>query len=204
MGFSDAGRTGAPRRGQAGPRKVPRRITPDYLERAALHYLERYSSSEANLRRVLMRKVQNSCHHHGDDPASFAAILDAVIAGKVASGLIDDRRFAENRAASLERRGTSRRMIGAKLAAKGIGRAIIDDITAPRDAQDDLAAARIAARRKAVGPWRKRGSRADFRQKDIATLLRAGFALGIVLAVVDAAFNESDMIDEPSWRVDTA
>lgn len=184
MGFSEdrtvPGKPGA----AAKPRKVPRRITADYLERAAMYYLERYSSSEANLRRVLSRKVYLSCRHHGDEPAGFAPMIEAVISRKVASGLIDDRRFAENRVASLKRRGTSGRMIGARLAAKGVAREVIAQ-TNTADPADELAAAIIAARRKRLGPWRTRGERADFRQKDIAALMRAGFGGAIARAVID-------------------
>lgn len=50
----------------------------------------------------------------------------------------------------------------------------------------ELAAARVAARRKRLGPW-SRGDRAAQRQKHIATLARAGFSLTIARAVIDGA-----------------
>jgi regulatory protein len=193
MAFGDRKAASAP-----GPtartRKPPRRITPDYLERAALHYLQRYSSSEANLRRVLIAKVRRSCRHHGDDPERFLAAVDQVVARKVASGLIDDKRYAENRTASLERRGLSQRMIRLKLRAKGVARDIVEASTACEPG-DEYEAARITARRKRVGPWRTRGDRADFRQKDIAALMRAGFNAAIVRAVIDADPDDPDAGD---------
>lgn len=191
MGFFDAKPGAAKTALAARPRKQPKRITPEYLERAALYYLERYSSSEANLRRVLARKVHMSCRHHGDDPARFAEVIEAVVARKVASGLIDDRRFAENRIASLKRRGTSQRMIGVKLSAKGVDREMIAQ-TSRSNPEDELAAALIAARRKRLGPWRTRGSRADWRQKDIAALMRAGFGSSIARAVIDGAAESGE------------
>ena len=39
-------------KGRRQPRK-PRKITPEYLRRVALHYLDRYSATEASLRAVL-------------------------------------------------------------------------------------------------------------------------------------------------------
>jgi regulatory protein len=174
MGFFGAKGSSARPALAAKPRKQPKRITPEYLERAALYYLERYSSSEANLRRVLMRKVYLSCRHHGDEPGQFTEVIEAVVARKIASGLIDDKRFAENRVASLKRRGTSQRMIGLKLSAKGVDRATIAQ-TSQNEPEDELAAAMITARRKRLGPWRTRGTRADWLQKDIAALMRAGF-----------------------------
>ena len=52
---------------EAKRRRVPRKATPKRLERVALHYLERYSSSSENLRRVLMRRVERSARAHGTD-----------------------------------------------------------------------------------------------------------------------------------------
>ena len=76
-----------------------------------MYYLERYSAPAAQLRRVLARKIAVSCRHHGEDPASHAQALDAVVARCVASGLVDDRRFAEARAATLRRKGQSQRAV---------------------------------------------------------------------------------------------
>ncbi|MCG8547040.1 MAG: RecX family transcriptional regulator, partial [Alphaproteobacteria bacterium] len=41
-------------------RKRPRKVTPASLERAALHYLQRFATSSENFRRVLTRRVQRS------------------------------------------------------------------------------------------------------------------------------------------------
>ena len=90
-----------------GPRtaRAPRRITAAYLRRAALHYLERYSVPAAQLRKVLARKIAVSCRHHGEEPSLHTALLDEVVAQCVALQLVDDRRFAEARAATLRRNG---------------------------------------------------------------------------------------------------
>ena len=48
-------------------RKLPRKVTPAYLQRAAMAYLERYASSAEQLRRVLDRKVANRCRLRGED-----------------------------------------------------------------------------------------------------------------------------------------
>lgn len=176
-----------PRAGRA-ERRPPRRITPDYLRRAAKHYLERYAAPAAQLRRVLARKVALSCRHHGDEPGSFDAMLDEVVAACVSSGVVDDRRFAEGRAASLSRRGQSARMVAAKLSAKGVGRALAAQASAS-EPDDKMAVARIAAKRKRLGPW-ARGDRMASRQKDIAALARAGFPMSIARAVIDGAGEE--------------
>ncbi len=172
-----------------GDRPAPRQIDAAYLRRAALHYLERYSVPAAQLQRVLLRKVERSCRHHGQDPQSFRAVVDEIVASLVAAGLIDDRRFAEARALSLRRKGRSARAVAAGLASKGVGRQLVAE-TVVVDEAVELEAARIAARRKRLGPW-SRGDRAAQHQKDIATLARAGFSLGIARAVIDDAGEDA-------------
>lgn len=177
------------RQGQgARPVRAPRRITAAYLQRAAMHYLERYSAPPAQLRRVLARKIALSCRHHGEDPAAHATALEDVVARCVASGLVDDQRFAEARAATLRRRGRSARAVAATLTAKGVGRELAKQASSVDEAEE-LATARKTARRKRLGPW-SRGDRAANRQKDLAAMARAGFTMTIARAVIDGAADE--------------
>ncbi|SFB68691.1 regulatory protein [Bosea sp. CRIB-10] len=164
---------------------APRRIDAAYLRRAALHYLERYSVPAAQLQRVLLRKVERSCRHYGLDPQSFRVTVDEVVASCVASGLVDDRRFAEARAQSLRRKGRSARAVAAGLASKGVERGLVAAVVVAND-DAELDAARVAAKRKRLGPW-SRGDRTELRQKHIAALARAGFSLAIARAVIDGA-----------------
>ncbi|MEZ2409761.1 regulatory protein [Bosea sp. OAE752] len=176
--------------GGQGARKtrVPRRITVTYLRRAALHYLERYAAPAAQLRRVLARKIAMSCRHHGEDPALHAALLDEVVAQCVSLQLVDDRRFAEARTASLRRKGLSGRAVAGRLAAKGVDRELVEAV-ATTDAESELAAARIAARRKRLGSWRRSADgtadAATLRRKDLAVLARLGFGFAVARAVLD-------------------
>lgn len=181
------GRADASRR----ERRAPRRITAQYLQRAAMHYLERYAAPAAQLRRVLSRKIVLSCRHHGQEPASFDALLDEVVARCVAAGLVDDQRFAEARAATLRRRGRSSRAVAAALSAKGVSRELATQASAG-NAEDEMAAALATARRKRLGPW-SRGDRAATRQKDLAAMARAGFAMAVARAIIDAA-DETEIV----------
>ena len=45
---------------QMKPRQPPKPPTQERLEKAALHYLERYAASSEGVRRVLMRKVERA------------------------------------------------------------------------------------------------------------------------------------------------
>ncbi len=164
-------------------KKVPRAVTPTYLERAALDYLGKYSSSSENLRRVLMRKVEKRCRLREEEAEPFRELVDEVVAKSLRIGLIDDKIYTEAKVASLRRKGNSGRLIQVKLAAKGLDR---DDIRDALDTNesDEATAARTLARRRRIGPHRTT-QRREFRDKDIAVLARAGFSYAIAVAIID-------------------
>ncbi len=175
------------------PRRKPRKVTAASLENAALHYLERYASSAANLRRILMRRVVKSAEAHETDPAEGEALVDALIARYRESGVLDDAGYAEMRAASLHRQGASRRMTRGKLAMKGVAAEDIDaalESLAETVPEPDLAAACNYARRRRLGPWR-RTDREEHRDRDLAALGRQGFGYGLARKVVDAEDTEA-------------
>ncbi len=173
----------------------PRRVTPEYLERAALYYLERYASSAENLRRILMRKVWRSEKHHGTDSSEAAGWVEALVSRFRKTGLLDDMRYAEGRAASLYRRGDSQRSIRHKLLAKGLAHDIIDQALAHVSAEDivdpDLTAAVRYMQRRHLGAFRESGERADSRDQDMAAMARAGFSYDLVKRVIDSEDPEN-------------
>jgi regulatory protein len=182
---------GKPRLGQ---RKPPRAVTLAYLQRAALAYLERYASSEENLRRVIRRKIDKRCRLRGEAPAPFYPFVDEVVERCTRAGFLDDTRYAEARVAALRRRGGSARAIQARLSAKGVGGETIATALRggdrDRDADEEAAAHAFACRRK-LGPYRF-GQREPFRDKDMAALARAGFPFGIVRRVIEGAPLEDE------------
>ncbi len=169
-------------------RKPPRKVSPAYLQRAAMAYLERYSSSAENLRRVLRRKVDKRCRLRGEDPAEFHELIDEVVAKSLRIGLIDDSRYAEARVATLRRRGGSARAIQAKLSAKGIDRTTIAAALEGEEG-DEEQAARAFARRRKLGPFRP-GERAPYRDKDLAAMARAGFRFDVARQVIEGERDE--------------
>lgn len=169
------------------PRRPPA-VAPGDLEKAALKYLERYSSSAENLRRVLMRKILRAAHAGVIERTEGSARVDAVVERLVARRLIDDRAYAEGRARSLSRQGRSRARISQSLAAKGVEP---DEVEAAlrglaEDGETDLAAAIRFAKRRRLGPFRSAKERAGRRDRDMAALGRAGFGFAIARQVVDA------------------
>jgi regulatory protein len=172
-------------------RRGPRPVTAALLEEAALHYLERYASSSANLRRLLMRRVARAARHHGSDPAEGERLVAAIIERYLRAGLLDDAAYAAQQTASLRRRGGSRRLIRGRLAAKGVDAALAEAALASDEGGGDLAAAAALARRRRLGPYRTGDARAASRQKDLAALARAGFSLDLARRVLAAADPEA-------------
>jgi regulatory protein len=161
------------------PLKQPRKISRQYLENAALYYLQRYATSAENLRRVLMRKIDRSCAFHKAPADEFIPYVDELLARYLRSGLLNDKGFAEAKAATLRRQGKSRRAIQAKLQGKGLS---AEDIAgaiekAGGSDEDELHAALAFVRRKKLGPHRQKPLRdAKDAQKEMAALGRAGFS----------------------------
>jgi regulatory protein len=171
-------------------RPLPRRVTPTYLENAALHYLQRFASSSANLRRVLLRKVHRSAEAHGTDPAEGTAWVDALIERYRQAGLLDDAAYAAAKTASLARRGTSPRGIRQKLSQKGVEGEIIDESIGELGENADLRAAVNFARRRRLGPFRPGGREAVF-EKELAALGRAGFSYETARRVLACADEDA-------------
>jgi len=170
-------------------RRGPKPVTPAQLENAALYYLERFASSSANLRRVLMRKVARSAATHGTDAKAGERLVDEIIARYLAAGLLDDRAYAAQKATSLRRRGASRFGIRGKLAVKGVDAELIDETLGRLDqekSEGELAAACALARRRRLGPYRAPATRPAFQRRDLAILARAGFRFEVARRVVAA------------------
>lgn len=172
------------------PAKAPPRVTPSYLENAALHYLERFAASSAGLRRVMLRKIDRSVAHWGGERADHLAALDAVIAKLAGLGYVNDESFAAMKTRALHRQGKGSRAIRATLAAKGVDGEMIDhamEQLADEHPEPDFAAAVKLARKRRLGPFRPPQARAETRSKDMAALARAGFDFDTARRVVDAA-----------------
>lgn len=174
-------------------RKVPKKITPDYLEKAALFYLERYSSSAENLRRTLDRKVRRSIAEHGaPDQAEAAQWIAALIAKLQRNRLLDDRAYATSRVRRLYAEGKSLGRIRQTLTVKGVSKADLDAALERLQLESeapvsDLPAAAAFARKRKLGPYRADPDlRREMRQKDLGALARRGFSQAIAMKILSA------------------
>lgn len=155
------------------------------LMRMATGYLARYAASSHRVRQVLERRIRRRCRTESLEPPDqdeLATALDETIARLVQLGLLDDQSFAASRARALQRKGLPDRRIRMALRGEGLSPESVEESDG---GIDDHAQARRFAARKRLGPHRT-GERAPFRDKDIRSLLRAGFSFSIATAVVDA------------------
>ena len=180
----------------------PRRTTPSYLRNSALHYLERYASSSAHLRRLLLAKVERSARAYGTDREAGKVAVDALIQDLLDKRLLDDTRYAAERAQALHRRGASARAIRGQLLAKGVASELIEHALTTLHAEvgnPELAAALAYARRRRLGPYRSPEARAATRERDLAAFGRQGFDYDIARRVIDAV-DLAELEDEAAQR----
>ena len=170
-----------------GARKQPRKVSPRHLENAALHYLKRYAATTSQLRRVLLRRVENSLRAHGGERAEALGWVDALVDKLVRNGLVNDQAYAEAKAHSLRASGRSARVIAQKLTLKGVSKDVVAQKVAEASAEvSEDAAALIWARKKRLGPFRRDAStRQENRQKDLAAMARAGFSYARAKRIID-------------------
>lgn len=183
-------------------RRPPKRMTASRLHNVAFHYLERYQSSRANLRRLLMRRVHKAATHFDEDPAQGADWVEAELDALEAQNLLNDNRYANMKALALHRRGASARMIEAKLRVKGVPSAAIEgalEAIRARDGDIDLKAACTFARKRRLGPW-SRGARSEDwsdKQKDMAKFARGGFSFSVAKEILDS--TDADALEQRAF-----
>lgn len=163
-------------------------LTQAWLEQVALRYVSRYAATRAMLQRVLNRQVFKA-RRDGDSgvPEETAEWISGICAAYAKRGWVDDQHLAENLASNATVRGLSRKMLMLKMRQKGLEESTIRAALAKRREgypdEDDLEAARHFARKKNLGPWRKKKGEADWK-KDMACLSRAGFSFETAKAVL--------------------
>lgn len=176
-----------------------RRIDPSTLRRVAEHHLGRHPSTRANLVRVLERRVKSSVRTRGlVAPENLGEMIDDVVASLVRDGLVDDRRLADSKARTMRASGKSAIAVRTKLRQKGVEAAVVEAVfRAEREASGtersaadvELDAARALVRRKKLGPMHDDRS-PERRQKDLATIARAGFSYDIARRALATSDSE--------------
>ena len=164
---------------------VGRELSEERLKEAALRHLERFSTSAAHLRSVLMRRVRRRTKEEAETAQAIEAI-DRILVRFAEVGLLDDRAYAERRAEIMHRQGKSVRAMRADLLARGVSRAIANEVLRAFEEKvgdPDLSAAIAYAKKRRLGPFRADDREAN-RDKDATKLLRRGFDWHVVERVM--------------------
>jgi regulatory protein len=175
-----------------------RELSEDSLKQAALHYLERYSTSSANLRAVLMRRVRRRTRDELE-AAEAKLTIERIIVRFAEVGLLDDRAYAERRAEMMHRQGKSLRAVRADLMGRGVARDVAGEVVRLFEAKlgdPDLSAAVAYAKKRRLGPFRP-DDRDTHKNKDAGRLLRRGFDWDIVTKILAAHSPDELRVRDP-------
>lgn len=162
--------------------KIP---TKARLQNIALYYLERFETSEDNLRNVLRRRIDKYAFFDKEyDPEPAYLWADEVVNECANRNFINDERFTNIKIESYFRVGKSKRYIEQKLKQKGINEKIISEAFDNFE-YSEIDVALNFARKKKIGKYREtKEAQLENRQKDLATLVRAGFDFDIAKDIV--------------------
>lgn len=167
-------------------KSAPKPPTKARLRNIALYYLDRFESSEENLRTVLKRRIDKYAFlDKSYNPTAAYQWVEEVIAECLKQNFVNDERYAEFKVNNYLNAGKSRRYIEQKLKQKGISENVVahffDD-----DNYSEFETALNFARKKKIGRFRPdESARLENRQKDLATLVRAGFDYDIAKEILE-------------------
>jgi len=164
--------------------KIP---TKARLRNIALYYLERFESSEENLRTVLRRRIDKYAFFDKEyHPEQAYQWVEEVIDECVKHNFVNDERFAGFKINSYLSAGKPKRYIEQKLKQKGIDENIISRLFENTE-YSELDTALNFAKKKKIGRFREdEEKRIANRQKDLGTLVRAGFDYDVAKEVLDS------------------
>jgi len=165
-------------------KRPPKPLDSARLEELALAYVARFATSAAKLQSYLKRKLgERGWAGEGEPP------VKAQVERYVAHGYVDDAGYARARAGSLRRRGYGPRRVDQALGAAGIDDHIREDV---RGNEGEIRRAALAmGRKRRFGPFGTEPPDRERREKQIATMLRAGHGFEAARAIVDGETIEA-------------
>lgn len=146
----------------------------------ALRYVERFATTRGKLAAYLARKIRE---RGWTGPAADPVAMAERMAGL---GYVDDRMFAEARAASLTRRGYGARRVSLALRAAHVE----PEDAAPvveGSAEQALESALALARRRRFGPFAAEMADDRTRERQIAAMVRAGHSYALARKIITSA-----------------
>jgi regulatory protein len=179
--------------GAQNKKKPFRKITKVRLRNIGLYYLERFESSVQNLREVLKRRVDKYAFENKDfNKAEAYQWIEEVLAEFEKLNYVNDERYAELKVKDYLAAGKPARYIKIKPKAKGIDEKTAQTLLEKQDYDAKTMALRFAKKKK-IGPYRfDEAKQKELRQKDMGTLLRAGFDYEIVCDILSQNFEQEE------------
>ncbi len=175
-------------------KKNLKKITKQRLKNIALYYLKRFESSVENLRQVLKRRTNDYAYQNPEFNKNEAYTwIEEILSDFQKLKYLDDNRYADIKIRSYLNAGKPARYIKIKLQQKGISEYLIDDILSEQSFNPFEMALKLAKKKK-IGPYRKDEElRKANRQKDLATIVRAGFDYDVACEVINANIYEENI-----------
>ena len=134
---------------------------------------------------MLQRRVNDYAYQNKEfDRGEAYQWIEDILADFQRYGYLNDSRYAEIKIKDYMSAGKSVRYIKGKMREKGIDEEILSALLEDQE-YDEFEAALKLAKKKHIGPFRKdEEARFENRQKDMGTLVRAGFSYDVVQRVV--------------------
>jgi len=177
--------------GKSTPKKR-KKITQSYLENSGAYYLERFSASISQFRKVMTRKIDLSCRDHTEqNKEGCMVMLDEVVKKFEHLGYLNDNNYGRILVSSLQNKGVSYTRLLMTLRIKGLSEDIIEQITPEKDFDVDRKAALRWAKKKRLGPFAIRIRENDL-NRGLSSLARAGFDYDIAKWVMSLDLREAE------------
>ncbi len=172
--------------------KKRKKITQSYLENAGAYYLERFSASISQFRKVMERKIDLSCRDNQDQTKeSCLALLDIVVKKFENLGYLNDNNYGRILVTSLRNKGVSHTRLLITLRHKGLSEDVIEQISPERDVEIDKQSALRWAKKKRLGPFALR-IRENNLNRGLSSLARAGFEYDVSKWVMNMPLKEAE------------
>lgn len=160
------------------------------LDRLALRYVERFATTRGKLAAYLTRKIrERGFDGTPPDPAEIAERFAEL-------GYVNDRLYAESKAAAMARRGLGARRVGEALRHAGVQSEDAEAVAPQVEARAGQSAIDFA-RRKRIGPFAAEPADRERIVKQVAAMVRAGHAPALAWQL--ARMNPGD---DPDFLLD--
>lgn len=163
---------------------MTKKITEKRLYNIALYYVSRFETTTVKLQDILEKRLLTAQIHGEEIPPQAKEWIGKIISRMVHLGYINNTRFAENTFQKMIGSGKSIRSISYKLQQAGLNNDILSDLIKKQEKTSlelDLIAAIKFVKKRKLGIYRPESTRAQYAEKDLAALGRAGFSYEIAL-----------------------